>query len=347
MISYTPVMLLSSERSGTNLLRALVSSHPAVASPPPCSIVDVMAGYHFQYFPPNKPPYLEELLEDAIALTKSHLNPWEVTLTPQMVVKKMQQMSFWDLFRALNEVYAGQYGLTCWLSKEPGLFRHIYEVHKHMPNAKYIYMVRDGRDVAASMLKGGVHEFHVFYAAQRWANDQRLCLCALADPLLRDRIHLIKYEDLIEKPESEMRRLMEFIGLGFEASQLEYYKRKNIVQHSEKSRFWKNLAKPIDSTNKGRYRNSLGARNISIFEGVAWQEMQMLGYPLDNTDRKNFTYFDRAQYWLTAAVRRLSHRMDGDKEAARIRDRTKLFRNIRNRQFPADRVDSDTISPGQ
>ena len=333
MKEFVPIILLASERSGTNLLRALVSSHSAVASPPPCSIVDVLANYQFQYFPPSQPPRIRELVEDAITLTQSHLNPWDMDLTPEMVMERMNQASFWDVFRVINELYSEKSGKSFWFTKEPALLKHIFEIRAHMPSAKYIYLVRDGRDVASSILKGGLQEFHVFDAANRWVHDQKICLCAITDPLLKERIHMLKYEDLLEDPESVMRRTMDFVGLEYETSQLEYYKRKNIIDHSEKSRYWKNLSKPIDSSNKGRYRTNLNTRQIKIFESVAGKEMEYLGYSLDNEKRKRISAGDRAMFWIIAHIKMLLKRIDRNQERARIRARTKIFLNIQNRNY--------------
>jgi len=334
MKEFTPIILLASERSGTNLLRALVSSHTAVASPPPCSIVDVLANNHFRYFPPSAPPYLAELSEDAITLTQSHLNPWDISLTPQMIMERMGPASFWELFRVVNELYAEKMASAFWFSKEPGLFRHIYEIRSHMPNAKLVYMTRDGRDVAASMINAGVHEFHVYNAAQHWVLDQRYCLCALSDPMIRDQMFMLKYEELIESPEAVMRRLMSFVGLEYESSQMEFYKNKSVMIHAGKSKFWKNISNPIDSSNKGKYRKSLGTSGTRIFESVAWREMNLLGYPLDSLNRREITGIDRVTFRLSAFLRKACKRMNTKDESSRIRARTKIFREIWNRKFP-------------
>jgi hypothetical protein len=237
------------------------------------------------------------------------------------------------VFRVINELYAEKSGRTFWFSKEPGLFRHIYEVRTHMQNAKFVYMTRDGRDVAASMLTGGVHEFHVYNAAQRWALDQRYCLCAFSDPMIRNQTFMLKYEDLIENTESTMRRLMSFVGLEFETSQMEYYRNESVVKHAGKSEFWKNIAKPIDSSNKGKYRNSLGTKNTEIFESVAWTEMSLLGYPLESLHRKKITAAHRVIFRLVGFLRKACKRMDMKVESSRIRARTEIFRSIRNRKF--------------
>ena len=142
------------------------------------------------------------------------------------------------------------------------------EIADHIPNAKFVYLVRDGRDVALSILRGHLHVFHVYFAAGYWAWTQRACLSALADPAHSARIYLLKYENLIADPGDVMRDLMRFIGLEFEGPQLQYYRDEKVLDHARRSRFWKNLARPIDKKNTGMYRDNLSARNLEIFESV-------------------------------------------------------------------------------
>lgn len=326
-----PIVILGSERSGTNLLRALLSTHSKITSPPPAGFVDALGGIQSRYFPSGHSPYLSELVDDVVALTKTHLNPWDIDLDSEVIKAKVKNASFWEIFRVVNEIYADKIGRPCWCSKEPGLFNHISEIAHHLPNAKFVYLVRDGRDVALSILRGHLHVFHVYFAAEYWAWTQRLCLNALADPAHSARMYLLKYENLIARPEEVMRDLMHFIGLGFEGSQLQYYQNAKVLDHSKRSRFWKNLDRPINGKNMGMYKDHLGVKNVEIFESVAWAEMDALGYPLDTSHGKTFTHLDIRLYRTIAFLRRKFWSMDPRAEAFRIRARVKATRAIINR----------------
>jgi hypothetical protein len=328
---FPAVVIVGSERSGTNLLRALLGTHSKIASPPPAGIIDALGGLQFRYFPSGQPAYLSELIDDVVALTKTHLNPWDIDLDSKVIKAKVKNASFWEVFRVANEIYAEEHGRPCWCSKEPGLFRYISEIAGYLPDAKFVYLARDGRDVALSLLQGHLHQFHVYFAAQYWARSQRSCLSALADPGNSARIYLLKYENLIGSPEDVMRDLMHFIGLEFEKQQLQYYRNAKVLDHSKRSRFWKNLARPIDDRNKGMYRKNLGIRNIEIFESVAWAEMEALGYPLDSSHKKLFTHFDIRLYRTIALLRQKFWSMDPRREGFRIRARVKATRQIINR----------------
>jgi hypothetical protein len=326
-----PVVIVGSERSGTNLLRALLSTHSQIASPPPAGIVDALGGIQARYFPNGRPADLAELIDDVVALTKTHLNPWDMDLDSRAIKARVKHASLWEVFRVVNEIYAEEHGRPCWCSKEPGLFNYISEIAVGIPDAKFVYLARDGRDVAASVLRGHLHEFHVYFAAQSWAGVQRLCLNALADPVCSGRMYLLKYEDLIEDPEQTMRDLMRFVNLEFESQQLRYYQDEKVLDHSRKSRFWKNLAYPINRTNTGMYKETLGITNTKIFESVACVELAALKYPVDSSHRRSFTPFDIRMYRAIAFLRRKLWNMDPRAEALRTRARVRATRRIMNR----------------
>lgn len=329
----TPIILCASERSGTNLLRAMMSTHSNVVAPPPCSLIDVLPHQAMTYFPLRGKPHIEELVDDVLLLTQSHLNAWDIEIAPEQVIEKMGNNSFWALFQALNEIFAESAGASHWFSKEPGLFRHIYEIALHMPNAKFIYMVRDGRDVAASMLKGGLHETHVFNAANHWAQDQRLCLLALTDELIKERVFVVKYEDIIASPEKMMKEIMAFVTLDFQDNQLLFYKNDKVIAHANKSEFWKNTAKPIDSGNSGGYKKMLSSKEIEIFESVARREMRELGYQLDTTGSRDLRLVERIFFQVVAKLRKHFNKGMSKEERTKHIKRNEVVSKISSRTF--------------
>ena len=333
MTEYMPIILLGSERSGTNLLRALLSTHSKIASPPPCGILDTLAAHQFRYTPLTGTAYMSELIEDVITLTKTHMNPWDVEINQQLVKERIEMPSFWEVFRIINEIYADESNCLYWFSKEPGSFNYIYDIKAHLPNAKFIYMTRDGRDVASSMLKGQLHEFHIYAAANRWASEQRLCLNAYSDPLFNNQIFMVRYEDLIENAELVLFNLMKFLGLTFEPEQLNFHQNDDVIKHSEKSKFWKNLSNPIDKSNKGGYIKKLSTKQIKIFESFAWNEMKALDYPLENTSQKSYGHLQKATFLMSSFIRRKYSQFSLGEESVSRTLRGKAISGILNRTF--------------
>jgi hypothetical protein len=114
---------------------------------------------------------------------------------------------------------------TRWVDGTPEYSFYIYPLAKLFPQAKFIHLVRDVAAVVRSMLNfertGGPRLVENEQAAyDYWLRAVRACLAA-------ERAHgsevvrRLRYSDLIEQPESSLRRILEFVGEPFESSCLE------------------------------------------------------------------------------------------------------------------------------
>lgn len=326
----TPVFLVASERSGTNLLRAILAAHSQVTSPPPTGFVHVLHPNLEAYFPLNAPcPCPELLAQDAITLTKTHMNPWDVEFDPAELLRRALPLSLWSLFGALHDCYAEAHGVQVWLSKEPGLHHHIYELALHFPEARFIYLVRDGRDVAASMLKGGLHAKTIQEAAGKWASEQQQSFATLTDPLLREKTFFMTYEALLDDPRAMVSGMMAFLGLTVEEGQFEYYRNEDTITHANSSAFWSEVARPINTANYGKYRKDLSPRDIEIFESIAGDVLGMLGYEREYRYPRPTRMRD---VLLAKLARKRSHAKSGtfisEEEAERRRRRSEVVSRI-------------------
>lgn len=329
-----PVFILGAERSGTNLLRAILQSHSQIASPPPAGFVDALAPFEKNYFSDADRPRLDQFVNDLNVLIKTHHNPWGVQFEANQIDKRVGgRPSFWKVFCTVNDIYAEMHNSAIWASKEPGLFRHINEIALHVPNARFVYLVRDGRDVVASMLRGHLHEFHIYFAALNWACTQRLCLAAMSDHNMRSRLHLLKYEALISDPDQEIKKMMEFVGLSYESQQLHFYKNEEVINHANRSRFWKNLSMPINGNNSNQYQNYLSKNEIKIFETIARKELNQLGYQTCSNEDCDFTERQISYYKFIADMKRRFWGLDLRPEARRNRVRFSQIREIINRNI--------------
>jgi hypothetical protein len=108
------------------------------------------------------------------------------------------------------------------VEKTPRHLRHMSEIRGHVPLAKFILLVRDGRDVAASFLRryGSIDR-----GVRRWIEDNNIVAMEqnAADTLM------VRYEDLVTCPEAELQRCCVFAGVPYHAAMLSYH---------ETTRFW-------------------------------------------------------------------------------------------------------------
>jgi hypothetical protein len=113
-----------------------------------------------------------------------------------------------------------------WVEKTPMHVRLIDRIFANYPEAKVLFVVRDGRDVAVSMRK----RFGDFETGlKRWVEDNRLGLMWRDDP----RVMMVRYEDLVKNYDETMPQICSFIGEAFE-DELSSFHENPAYYHSEK-----------------------------------------------------------------------------------------------------------------
>ena len=108
-----------------------------------------------------------------------------------------------------------------WGDKTPGYVEHLPHLAALFPTATFVHLIRDGRDVATSLAEWPWGPASPVAGAFWWRRKVRAGRRAGAR-LGPGRYLELRLEDLIQDPESELRRLCTFIGEEFEPAMLEY-----------------------------------------------------------------------------------------------------------------------------
>ena len=142
------------------------------------------------------------------------------------------------------------------------------------PSARFIVLVRDPRDVIASVVSAGWEHEGLHLLAARWAHDQRD-----AQALLRavpGRALLLRYEDLVRADESDVRTaLTTHLGLGAPGA----CGAGPATPAWDASEDWKRRSSaPLDTSSIGRHREVLPDDSVRLIERVCWREMVEFGY---------------------------------------------------------------------
>lgn len=273
---------MSSERSGSNLVRKMLGSHSAISAPVPPHLWSHLQPLLPFYGPLTEDENFEGLARAAIAMTNvpnSHL-AWGYDIDLRAALANVRVRNLSGLIGALYEDYARREGAEIWVSKENNLFDHAYQIRDVYPEAKFIYLCRDGRDYAVSVKNVPSHDQHVYFIAQEWRAEQLKCAQVYQDLVTRGAALLARYEDLIENPEAVLRDVCAFIGVEFEAGMLDFYAEEQTQKEANMTAYWKNLSRPVMSDNKAKFLTELTAGEIALFESVAGDVLRLLGYPL-------------------------------------------------------------------
>lgn len=274
-----PIFMIGTRRSGSNLLRVMMNELPDVAAPHPPHVILRLAPLAAQYGDLGDDANFAVLVDDACRLIETNPVAWEgVTLNRQEVARRCHTRSVAAVAAALYDIAASTWGKQDWCCKSLENVYFLDEIERcHAGAAKYVYLFRDGRDVAVSTRKAIVGEKHWYHMAQEWAGMQRLAI-TLRDRIGPSRFLGISYEDITTKPEPTMRRLCEFLGQPFTPAMLEFHKGDEARRAAESSALWGNVTRPLMKDNTRKFLREASTEDLRIFESVAGDVLDALGY---------------------------------------------------------------------
>jgi hypothetical protein len=279
-------IVVGSPRSGTTLLRFMLDSHPEVAIPPetgfllldePFSGSEEFLG-RVTAFPPDAPNWPDfGIPAEAFRERLAGLEPFSVA----------------DGFRLFYRMYADRFGKRRYGDKTPGYCRHLLAVERVLPEARFIHLIRDGRDAAVSLR---ARWFSPGYDIDTQANFWRDNVAAAREQGARCRHYLeLRYEDLLRRPEASLRRVCRFVDLAYHPAMLRYPERTPerlrehrprvrtdgtvLVTQEERLRQQALTTRHPDQSRIGVWKESLTPEEALRFDELAGDLLEELGYP--------------------------------------------------------------------
>jgi sulfotransferase family protein len=223
-----------------------------------------------------------------------------------------------DGIAAVYEAYAEQHGKVRWGDKTPMYMQHLGLLESLFPEALYVHLIRDGRDAALSFLAvpEGImtetwgHPRDAAGFARQWRTEVIFAreLGRKAGP---KRYLEVRYEELVAKPELELRRICSFAGLRFDPAMLDYARAVDVSSKPHQQ----SLRRP-PTPGLRDWRGQLPGSDVVAFERIAGDLLAEVGYelvtrdpaPPDRWTRAGIvSYRLRTSAWRTAGhtVRRL------------------------------------------
>jgi Sulfotransferase family len=205
-------------RSGTTLLRLMLDSHPKLTIPPETHFLPKLIRLADK--PDAKPA--------KVARRISNHRRWGDFEIPRKefahALRERRELSGTEAVRAFYELYARKQGKPRWGDKTPGYQIRMLKLRKALPEARFIHVIRDGRDVVLSQARKASEPTPLDTAAKRWRS--RVLATRLRARRLDESSYLeIRYEDLIRDTEGTLRRICEFVDLRFDRRMLAYHER--------------------------------------------------------------------------------------------------------------------------
>lgn len=283
--------VVGAPRSGTTLLRLMLDAHPHLAIPPETGFLAKTADWARQ------PPTSRDQWLDDVRRFPADAPVWpDFGLAPLDVLAAMDHGRPFDVaagVRSFFRAYAARFGKTRAGDKTPLYCFHVAAIADLLPESRFVHLIRDGRDVAASwgatwfapgpavtdLAEGWIR--HI--AAVRRAADERGI--AVLD---------VRYEALVTEPEATLRRICDFIDLPFNRAMLSPHRHATarlgehgarlgadgtvvISRQTRRAQQTRTLT-PVSPDRIGSWRHVWSSDDVQTFERACGHWLDELGY---------------------------------------------------------------------
>lgn len=258
----SPIFVGGAGRSGTSLLRTLLNAHSHIAIGAELKATPLIAQFWSQLS--QFTPHLKQHFD-----VRQH----DINLAVGNIVS------------ALLEPLRIHSGTPRIGEKTPNNVFVFEQLHQMFPSCPLLHIIRDGRDVVASLLR------------QQWQTNDGKPMPITTDPCaaanywvravqagrraagqsqtLRDRYLEVRYEELVRAPEDSARAIFVHLGEQWEPEVLNF--------HEKETTIYGQVHRPISSASIGRWRNELSPEVQSAVKDIVGELLMELGYA-DGTD---------------------------------------------------------------
>lgn len=277
-LSCDPFFIISSGRSGTTLMRSMLVAGGEVAIPAETLIIHSLAIKYPLLFHMGWADLTRVVISD---FEGSHNFPlWECNLAPAYANAAKIPAKERSLARIIDEVfrtYASQKfpEATIWGDQSPIHTFHLPYIHKIFPNAKFMHLLRDGRDVISSMVKRH-GDGYLSEAIYRWKTSIKRTN-TFKKRLDSSQYLEVRYEDLVQFPEKSLAVVSEFLGIDYKSEMLDYWKKPSTIENKYYD-FHANLGKPVFSSSIGKWKERLSEEQQSLVLRAITPELRDLGF---------------------------------------------------------------------
>jgi hypothetical protein len=279
------------------MLRAMFDSHPVMAIPDESHFIPLMAVRRRRYerrgaFRTHV--FLADLLE------RHRRRSWWIPkedLERDLAASPPRDLP--DALRRVYRCYAASRGKPRYGDKTPTYVLNIGRLGRLFPESRFIHIIRDGRDVALSILERPWGPSTIEEAAFRWRQAVRRGR-AEGSRAGTGRYREVRYEKLVGDVEGVLRSLCAFADLPFDPAMARYYENESLI--SERSWFRPVSLPPVRGLRD--WRSDMAPRDVALFESLAGDTLRDLRYEPSGLRRGPVTAARAWGKWSSVQARR-------------------------------------------
>jgi LPS sulfotransferase NodH len=269
-----PFFIVACDRSGTTMLRLILDRSPDVAIPTESMIVVDMAALRRRFGGLDTDEQFDRLA--ATVWRHPKVREWHLEGRPP----RREGRSGAEAYRAALEApylaYAQQHGKPGWGDKTPYYVEHLAEVRRVFPEARIVNLVRDGRDVALSLLRVPFGPANVWAGAHQWRDAVRAVDRDAA--WLGDDLLTVRYEQLVADPAAVVPEICGFLEITYEPGMLAVEETPPDRIAVGQEAWFTELYTGITAASVGKWRREMRPSDVALFESIAGAELERHGY---------------------------------------------------------------------
>lgn len=284
------VIVVGSPRSGTTLLRLMLDAHSELAIPPETGFLTLDQQLT------GEGNNLRDNFYQAIVNYGEPGPSWpDFDISKEVFWSALSEIEPFNIaegFRVFYRLYATSRGKSRWGDKTPTYCKHLNTIRGLLPEARFVHIIRDGRDAALSLRN---FWFSPGWEIETQAAYWRDCVTSARRNGIGHADYLeIRYEELVLNTRQVIERVCAHIDLAYEDTMLKYYERAPerlkehkgrwlpdgtpFLTHEQRVRQQQRVTQPLDPACVFAWRQTMADEDQRRFQLVAGDLLRELGY---------------------------------------------------------------------
>jgi hypothetical protein len=254
-----PIFILGAPRSGTTFLASLLK-RTDYGAPFETHFITKYYKKLDNYGDINSYKNFQKLLADI--LSERAVQQWRLKFSHEEFFRELgSSFTYSQLVNELCLKASKQKGFAFWGDKTPHYLADMEILYKLFPDSKYLYIVRDGRDVTLSLLEKDWGPNNVYYSARHWVNLNQNHK-SLEYLRASKNLYELRYEDLLDNVEEYIKDIYTFLNMDYSENDL------------------RELAVTVKPGNYNKWKNRMTARQIDTFDKIASNTLKRFNYEI-------------------------------------------------------------------
>ncbi len=314
--------ILYTARTGSTLLSSMLNMHSEIISP-------VEEQFAYNLFEKYKGIKLwnEETISqycDDFYLYNNGLLELQFGTREQLEATLIENKKNLNTTNAIKLTYLNFYPnknkdqVTTVVDKQLQYHYHISDLNQFYPKSKFIILTRDPRDnvyLKQKFFLKNNRKKDIYILAKSWDFIFGLILKKIR-PLEKERVLFVKYEDLVFKPEIEIKKVCDFLGLKFDESTLQFH--QNISSEFDTkinkldrktqdhySNSLKSLTEKINTKKVDIWKKELTSEQSDLIWSICSDTALKYGYESNGSNKisySNYTYLNYYKVFLLKKI---------------------------------------------